>query len=823
MALQAQVIINEIHFKPTRETDHSEFVELHNAGSTPVDLSGWKFSKGIQFTFPAGSSLKPGAFLVLAQETNGFKRLFQSAPFATFQGRLSNGGEVLELSDDLGQVMDTVDYQLGFPWPTVGDGAGSSIELIHPGLSNQVGGNWRPSNPGGAGRRLATPGATNSAWTLNFPPVIRQVRHTPVQPRTTEPVTISARLTHPVGIRDAVLFYQVVAPGDYLEMKDPRYKTKWEQVPLRNDGENGDEKKGDEIFSGVLPGNLQKHRHLVRYRIEASGSNNVKVRAPYPDDPQPNFAYFVYDGIPSWRGAIEPRSRDPERARVVEFSSASLNRNPVYHLLSRKSSVEDSNWREQHRGDDYKWSGTLIYDGEVYDHIHFRARGGSWRYAMGKQMWKFDFNRGHDFQARDNYGKKYREKWTKLNLGACIQQVDYGHRGEQGLFESVGFRLFNLAGVEGPNTHFVHFRVVDEAAEYRSQYEGDFWGLYLAVEDMDGRFLDEHGLPDGNLYKMEGGTGEVKNLGFRGPGDGSDLSGFMTRYQRQPPEIWWRDNFDLPRYYSYRSIVECIHHYDIDKYAAKNYFYFRNPTTDRWSVHPWDIDLSWSDSMYGGGEDTFKQPVLSNPTFRQEYQVRLQEIRDLLYNTNQAWQLIEDYAALVDQPGPSLVKADRALWDYHPVMAMPQHIKGGQGRFYEATPARNFSGMVQVMKNYVVRRSAWIDQALLRDQKFPPPSAVRATGSNHFQATLDSSKVAAVQWRAGAVEDSESLKEQGKRPGRYEIVPVWTSGELKVENGAAVRIPATSLQSNVTYRVRARVQDAKGLWSRWSAPVEARK
>ena len=31
---------------------------------------------------------------------------------------------------------------------------------------------------------------------------------------------------------------------------------------------------------------------------------------------------------------------------------------------------------------------------------------------------------------------------------------------------------------------------------------------------------------------------------------------------------WWRDNLDLPRYYSYRAIVECIHHYDIAGYVV---------------------------------------------------------------------------------------------------------------------------------------------------------------------------------------------------------------------------------------------------------------
>ena len=153
---------------------------------------------------------------------------------------------------------------------------------------------------------------------------------------------------------------------------------------------------------------------------------------------------------------------------------------------------------------------------------------------MGKNMWKFDFNRGHDFEARDNYGKKYKTTWKKLNLGANIQQGDYQHRGEQGMFESVGLRLFNLAGVESPKTHWITLRIVDNALESPGQYSGDFWGLYLAVEQEDGHFLDEHDLPDGNFYKMEGGTGELNNQGLTGatdklvPAQGTQVSTNLT-------------------------------------------------------------------------------------------------------------------------------------------------------------------------------------------------------------------------------------------------------------------------------------------------------
>ena len=90
-----------------------------------------------------------------------------------------------------------------------------------------------------------------------------------------------------------------------------------------------------------------------------------------------------------------------------------MRRLPVVHLIAKSNTVANATWFSRYGGDLYHWAGTLVYDGKVYDHIHYRARGGVWRYAMVKNMWKFDFNRGHDFQMRDDYGRKLDTKWTQ--------------------------------------------------------------------------------------------------------------------------------------------------------------------------------------------------------------------------------------------------------------------------------------------------------------------------------------------------------------------------------------------------------------------------
>ena len=54
-------------YDPFAERDE-EWVELFNRGEEAVDLSGWTFEDAVSFTFPEGSSLAPGSFLVVARD-----------------------------------------------------------------------------------------------------------------------------------------------------------------------------------------------------------------------------------------------------------------------------------------------------------------------------------------------------------------------------------------------------------------------------------------------------------------------------------------------------------------------------------------------------------------------------------------------------------------------------------------------------------------------------------------------------------------------------------------------------------------------------------
>ena len=745
------VVINELHVDPDVKTEQVEFVELCNPGTVAVDLSGWRLDGGVFYTFPAGTRLAAGGYLIVAQNPEQVKAKWitltlpakASLVLGPFGGKLDNGSDSVILRDAAGEKVDEVNYQLGFPWPMVGEpltgttaGTGGSMQLVNPAFDNDLGGCWRSALP--------TPAAANSTvLSSSLPPQIRQVRHSPKQPASGEVVTITAKVTDPDGVLRVTLLYQAVAPGAYVALQDVKYGANWVSAQMYDDGLNGDVAANDGVFTVRVPASVQVNRQLVRYKLLAVDNGGMAVTVPYEDDTQPNFAYFVYDGVPAWKGAVRTGQA------VVEYSAETMRSLPVYHLIAKKQDVLDAFYmpgaqKGQYQGSDYPWRGTLVYDGEVYDHIGFRARGGVWRYAMGKNMPKFDLNRGHYFQARDDYGQEYSTKWAKINFSACIQQGDYQHRGEQGMFEAAGFKLFNLMGCPASKTHWVHFRVIDEAAEVgATQYEGDFWGLYLCIEQMDGRFLDEHDLPDGNLYKMDAGSGDagpgggaLNNQGPTQPSNNSDLVAFVNGYRARPQEPWWRQHVNLPSYYGFRCVVEGIHHGDME--GSKNWFFYHDPTTDQWWILPWDLDLTWANNMYGGGADEFtRNGVFSsnNANLAIEYNNRQREFFDLLYNSDQGYQMLDDLANIIDPPtgGPTFVGADRAMWDYNPIMVSGNvnPSKSGQGRFYQRATTKDFRGMVQIMKDYMVSNNRAFN-TYSEDPQAPKTPTVFATGPDGF-------------------------------------------------------------------------------------------
>ena len=150
------IVINEVMYHPLGNDPAGEFVELYNRGTLPVELAGWTFSDGIRFEIPAGTSLSPAEFLVIAPYPEGIRETYE-LPAAkvlgpadeegrTQFGVLADGGERITLLDARGNIADTVRYYDGGEWPEWADGGGSSMELIDPFQDNSNPQAWDASD-----------------------------------------------------------------------------------------------------------------------------------------------------------------------------------------------------------------------------------------------------------------------------------------------------------------------------------------------------------------------------------------------------------------------------------------------------------------------------------------------------------------------------------------------------------------------------------------------------------------------------------------------------------------------------------------------------
>ncbi|MFN5960192.1 MAG: lamin tail domain-containing protein [Verrucomicrobiota bacterium] len=733
----------------------------------------------------------------------------------------------------------------------------------------------------------ASPGARNFKFAESAPPAIRKADHAPSTPSSSDPIVITARITDPQGVASASLAYQLVAPGNFIPSTLPKAvsggnfvnvttplapnpafedSANWTTVAMKDDGTGGDALGGDGIWSATIP--PQPHRTLVRYRITAADNHGASARVPYPGDPSLNFACFVYDGVPAYEGT----------------SSADLQKVPVYHFLTRKSDFDqcvayDLNASQRlTAGPSWNfenWEACFVCNGVVYDHIPYRLKGANGRYTAsgtggvgnGKRAFKFYFHKGYEFDAIDQSGQPYPEKWSTMiteNLWENRASFTFS------VNEMVSFHLLNELGVPGPRGHWSHFRTILTPAEQATKWAGDFWGLMWVHEDYDRRFLSAHGLKKGNLYKLTR-DGVAGLLQFRyqsafGPSDGSDHDQIhnQLRGTSTPAFIQARVNLDL--WCRYHAFCEAIRHYDYWPSGDNNgawYFYplynAANGSKGQMWYLPNDLDATWGPT-WNNGHDIVHNALFNdsastggdastNPTLWPRYFNQVREIRRLLWQPDQLNPLIDEFAAVI-RP---LAKAEFIRW--HPTNGAPAATGNYGGLSGPGNTTLNANGET-ALDNYIAGmkdfafdangggstwpggnvgvggRAAFLDSlgSNLGENatKYPavptitytgpagyPPGDLRFTTSAFSDPNGDA--FAALQWRVAEVNASPTFTPGEKR--LLEINASHDSGEITSFSGE-YRFPTASCLPGKRYRARVRMKDATGRWSLWSNPAE---
>ena len=333
-AAATDVVINEMMYHAVSDLDGDDYLELYNGGTTVVDMSGWSFS-GITLVLPAGTSIAPGGYLVVAKDAVQFQATYGFAPAAVYGGNLSNSGETVALKDNTAATIDSVSFLDVDPWPVKADGTGPSLELVDATLENNDSLNWAAAT-NTAGR---TPGAANSVRRTGLGPRIANVTPSTTSPAAGQAVTVTATIT---GQNSAVLRYRSDFNAEQTATMTPN---------------------GDGTYSATIPGAAAGH--LLRYRIQATNAN-ATTSVPRTDDTIVYRGVVAQDSVTSALPILRWFIADADYNAITGSPTADIVRTAV-----------------------------LAYGTTVYDNVLVNIRGQGSE-STPKPNWKFEMAKNHD-------------------------------------------------------------------------------------------------------------------------------------------------------------------------------------------------------------------------------------------------------------------------------------------------------------------------------------------------------------------------------------------------------------------------------------------
>lgn len=175
------IVINELMYKPVSDDPDDQYIELYNRDSAATDLSGWQFTSGVTFTFPAGSTIPANGYLVVARNVDrllaNYPQLNATNAVGNFTGKLGSNGDHVALARPVINRSSTnyiavaeVSYLGGGRWPALANGGGASLELVDAHADPLLAANWAASDE-----------TQKSSWAnyeytgvLNAPPLANQ-------------------------------------------------------------------------------------------------------------------------------------------------------------------------------------------------------------------------------------------------------------------------------------------------------------------------------------------------------------------------------------------------------------------------------------------------------------------------------------------------------------------------------------------------------------------------------------------------------------------------------------------------------------------------
>ncbi len=540
--------------------DSSDWIEIYNPTSETVDLDGWYLTDDLKkldkWQFPE-MQLPRGACLVVF--ASGKNRRDPAGPLHT-SFALQASGESVALVEPDGQTIASA--YADYPPQLVDISYGQSASMV--GYLAQP-----------------TPGGPNRVALAQIGPAILNVTDSPPAPAPGQDLVITAEAAQTLApIRSVKLFCRINYLPDTRGLPSGG-------IAMLDDGKGADATAGDGIYTAVIPAQYYAQGDMVRWYVKAedtAGHTSRDPLFPYPDN------------APEYYGTV---------VRNSKIASAL----PILYWFTADSAAASTRTGAR---------GSVFFDGEFYDNIFIRRRGGA---TVGAASKKFVFNRGQKFRFSDDSGRV-----KEFNLNQNGSDPTY-------LRPPLAFETMAKAGCPS-SLSFLMLSVLNGQVER----------VGVFVEQVDEAFLERNGLDSrGALYKFvqrsaitpvfsDTSSGIEKKT--RENEDISDIRAVVQGLNAATAEqrrIFVFDSFNLPEMMDYLA-ARCLLQ-DTDDIRKNFYFYRDTEGSGEWSIFPWDKD--WTFGVVGDGWTYTSHPFLGDKAHPKNNGLQWSVYLDVMYNLPQ--------------------------------------------------------------------------------------------------------------------------------------------------------------------------------------------
>lgn len=325
-------------------------------------------------------------------------------------------------------------------------------------------------------------------------------------------------------------------------------------VTMYDDGTHNDGAASDGLYGADIPGQLAGK--LVRYRVTATNIGGTST-APSNDDSQDYYGYVVVD--PSQVGSTP----------ILQWFISDTN----YTSLQAENVLNE-----------VYYPCVIAYGDQVFDNSQIRLKG-EYSSTFDKKPYKVKLPTGY-----------YIEMPNVLTTALNEFHLNSDFPNNQYVASLVSWRAFERAGFDMPQMEKVQL-----------QRNGNFEGAYTLAEKYDKEWRARRPFFNtGILYE------DYFERKYPSGDDHSDIESWRTNMSQAYSETkqqYVRDNNNLANIVNFMATAAILRHHDWT--AESNVFeHLDTADTGRWSVYPWDLDLTLQDLIANNNPATGKGDMI---------------------------------------------------------------------------------------------------------------------------------------------------------------------------------------------------------------------